>query len=85
LSKRHASGFQPGAPGAASTRFTAFDTAKSTCSGSAEIAASNYWFLDPDVKINLTRLKQGELLLSHSIYRQPVKIIFPKPAFRQQG
>jgi len=54
-------------------------------SGSAEIAASNYRFLDPDVKINLTRLKQGELLLSHSIYRQPIKVIFPKPAFRQQG
>jgi len=28
---------------------------------------------------------QDILLLSHSIYRQPVKIIFPKPAFRQQG
>ncbi|MFW6116178.1 MAG: ATP-binding protein [bacterium] len=53
-------------------------------SGSAEIAASNYRFLDPDVKINLTRLRQGELLLSHSIYRQPIRIVFPKPPFKQR-
>lgn len=54
-------------------------------SGSAELAAPAYRFLDRDVRGNLTRLSKGELLLSHSIYRQPVKIIFPKPAFRQQG
>ena len=54
-------------------------------SGSAELAAPAYRFLDTDVRGNLTRLSKGELLLSHSIYRQPVKIIFPKPAFKQQG
>jgi hypothetical protein len=54
-------------------------------SGSAELAAPAYRFLDTDVRANLTRLSKGKLLLSHSIYRQPVKIIFPKPAFRQQG
>ena len=54
-------------------------------SGSAELAAPAYRFLDQDVRGNLTRLSKGELLLSHSIYRQPVKIIFPKPAFKQQG
>ncbi|MGA9350196.1 MAG: ATP-binding protein [Anaerolineae bacterium] len=53
-------------------------------SGSAELAAPAYRFLDTDVRGNLTRLSKGELLLSHSIYRQPVKIIFPKPAFKQQ-
>ena len=37
-----------------------------------------------EIKTNLTRLTKGELLLSHPIYRQPVKIIFPKPAYRQQ-
>ena len=54
-------------------------------SGSAELSAPAYRFLDTDVRGNLTRLSKGELLLSHSIYRQPVKLIFPKPAFRQQG
>lgn len=54
-------------------------------SGSAELSAPSYRFLDTDVRGNLTRLSKGELLLSHSIYRQPVKIIFPKPAFKQQG
>jgi DNA helicase HerA-like ATPase len=53
-------------------------------SGSAEISQSTYRFLDPGVKMNLTRLVKGEVLLSHAIYRQPVKLIFPKPAFKQQ-
>lgn len=42
-------------------------------------------FLDSDVKANLTRLSKGELVLTHALYRQPVKTIFPRPAFRQQG
>ncbi len=54
-------------------------------SGSAELAAPAYRFLNTDVRGNLTRLSKGELLLSHSIYRQPVKIIFPRPAFKQQS
>jgi len=53
-------------------------------SGSAEISAPNYRLLDQDVKMNLTRLNQGELLLSHAVYRQPIKIIFPRPAYKQQ-
>lgn len=53
-------------------------------SGSAEIIQPDYKFLDNDIKANVTRLSKGELLLSHAVYRQPVKIIFPKPAFKQQ-
>lgn len=52
--------------------------------GATELADAAYRFLDPDIKRNLTRLKKGELLLSHAIYRQPVKIIFPKPAYQQK-
>lgn len=51
--------------------------------GSAEVGTANYRFLDDKVKQSLTRLAKGELVLSHSVYRQPLKIIFPKPAFRQ--
>ena len=53
-------------------------------SGSAELSNSDYGFLDKEIKGNITRLSKGELILSHAIYRQPVKIIFPKPAFKQQ-
>jgi len=50
---------------------------------SAEINAGNYRFLPQDVRYHLTRLDKGELILTHPIYRQPVKIRFPWPAFRQ--
>jgi len=50
---------------------------------SAEINAGNYRFLEQDIRNHLTRLEKGELILSHPIYRQPVKISFPKPPFQQ--
>jgi len=53
-------------------------------SGSAEVLQPDYRFLDTEIKSNVTRLSKGELLLSHAVYRQPVKIIFPRPAFKQQ-
>jgi DNA helicase HerA-like ATPase len=51
--------------------------------GSAELGMSDYRFLGDDIKMNLTRLTKGELLVSHAIYRQPVRVIFPLPAYRQ--
>jgi len=50
---------------------------------SAEINAGNYRFLAQDIRYHLTRLEKGELILTHPIYRQPVKIRFPRPPFRQ--
>ena len=50
---------------------------------SAEINEGAYRFLDKDIKMHLTRLNKGELILSHPIYRQPVKVSFPRPPFRQ--
>jgi hypothetical protein len=52
--------------------------------GSAELSNPDYGFLDKEIKNNITRLSKGELILSHAVYRQPVKIIFPKPVFKQQ-
>ena len=52
-------------------------------SDSAEINEGDYRFLNKDVRSNLTRLDKGELVLSHPIYRQPVKIVFPRPPYRQ--
>jgi len=53
--------------------------------GTSELAEPEYRFFNPDVKMNITRLKKGELVISHAIYRQPIKIIFPKPAYKQEG
>lgn len=53
-------------------------------SGSSEVMQPDYRFLDNEIKTNITRLAKGELLLSHAVYRQPVKIIFPRPVFKQQ-
>ncbi|MBZ5529777.1 MAG: ATP-binding protein, partial [Acidobacteriia bacterium] len=50
---------------------------------SAELGESGYRFLDKDIKMHLTRLEPGSLIMSHPIYRQPVKIKFPRPAFKQ--
>ncbi|MDH7577331.1 MAG: ATP-binding protein [Bacillota bacterium] len=54
-------------------------------SDSSELADPAYRFVTQDVKAHLTRLDKGELLLTHPIYRQPVKIEFPKPAYQAIG
>ncbi len=54
-------------------------------SGSAELSAPAYRFLDPAVKANIARLDKGELVISHATFRQPVKIRFPRPAYLQEG
>lgn len=52
--------------------------------GSSEANAPDYRFLDQDIRNAVTRLGKGELLISHAVYRQPVKVIFPKPAYKQE-
>jgi len=53
-------------------------------STSSEVMQPDYKFLDQDLKLSITRLSKGELLIQHAVFRQPVKIIFPKPAYRQE-
>jgi len=52
--------------------------------GSSEVNAPDYRFLEQDIRMAVTRLAKGELLVSHAIYRQPIKVIFPLPAYRQE-
>lgn len=52
--------------------------------GSSEVNAPDYRFLDQEIRSAVTRLTKGELLISHAIYRQPVKVIFPFPAYQQE-
>jgi len=54
-------------------------------SDSTELSESAYRFIPQDLKAHLTRLDKGELLLAHPIYRQPVKIKFPRPAYQAIG
>jgi len=49
----------------------------------AEMAERNYRFLNPDIKAAATRLEKGQLILNHAVFREPVKIKFPHPAYRQ--
>jgi DNA helicase HerA-like ATPase len=52
--------------------------------GASEVNSPDYRFLDQEIRMAVTRLAKGELLVSHAVYRQPVKVIFPKPAYRQE-
>lgn len=52
--------------------------------GSSEVNAPDYRFLDQDIRSAVTRLVKGDLLISHAIYRQPVKVTFPRAAYKQQ-
>lgn len=54
-------------------------------SSAAELSAVHYRFVDPAVRANITRLDKGQLILSHPVFRQPVKIIFPRPVYLQEG
>ncbi len=54
-------------------------------SDSSELSDAAYRFIAQDVKAHLTRLDKGELLLSHPIYRQPIKIEFPRTAYQAIG
>jgi len=53
-------------------------------STSSEVMQPDYRFLDQDLKLSVTRLSKGELLVQHAVFRQPVKIIFPMPAYKQE-
>jgi hypothetical protein len=50
-----------------------------------ELAQAAYRDLPEGVRGHLARLGKGELILTHPLYRQPVKIRFPRPAYRQPG
>ena len=49
----------------------------------AEMAERSYRFLNADIKAAATRLDKGQLILSHAVFREPVKIKFPMAAYRQ--
>ena len=54
-------------------------------SGSAELNSGVYRFLDDEIRDIATRLKQGELIISHPTFRKSIKIRFPKPYYKRIG
>lgn len=54
-------------------------------SDSTELSDQAYRHIPQDLKSLITRLDQGQLMLQHPLYRQPVQIRFPKPVYKQPG
>lgn len=54
-------------------------------SGSSELTSDVYRFLEPEVKDIATRLKKGEVIISHPTFRRPIKIKFPQPYYKRIG
>ena len=51
--------------------------------GLSELSTQPYSILDESTKNNITRLNKGELVMIHSAFRHPIKISFPRGAFRR--
>jgi DNA helicase HerA-like ATPase len=51
--------------------------------GLSELYSRPYSMLDKSTKNNITRLNKGELVMIHSAFRHPIKISFPKGAFKR--
>jgi hypothetical protein len=50
--------------------------------GASELSTEPYSMLDESTKMNIVRLNKGELVMVHPSFRHPIKVIFPKAAFR---
>jgi len=51
--------------------------------GSAELSTTSYRELSQHAKNTVMGLRQGEVLLSFSTWRSPIKVVFPKPAYKR--
>jgi len=52
--------------------------------GSQELEDAAYKFMDRMTRSSISRLGKGELVLAHPLFRQPVRVVFPRPAFKRQ-
>ena len=52
--------------------------------GLSELSTEPYSMIDESTKNNIVRLNKGELVMLHIAFRHPVKIAFPKAAFKKQ-
>jgi uncharacterized protein len=52
--------------------------------GLPELSTEPYYMIDESTKNNIVRLNKGELVMLHTAFRHPIKIAFPKAAFKKQ-
>jgi DNA helicase HerA-like ATPase len=52
--------------------------------GLPELASGPYSTIDESTKNNIAKLNKGELVVIHTAFRHPIKIAFPKAAFKKQ-
>jgi len=52
--------------------------------GSQELEEAAYRFVDKTTRSSIGRLGKGELVLAHPLFRQPIRVVFPRPAYRRQ-
>ncbi len=52
--------------------------------GSSELSKPVYNFLTRNMKISVSALPKGELVLSFPTWRSPVKIVFPRPCVKKK-
>jgi DNA helicase HerA-like ATPase len=67
------------------------DRIKGNCStqvygrtNASEIARKDYTFIPNTYRNMMTRLRKGDLLIEHPVFRTLLKISFPMPAYRQK-
>jgi DNA helicase HerA-like ATPase len=51
--------------------------------GTSELSNQSYSMLDESTKMSIARLNRGELVMVHPAFRHPVRIVFPKAAYRR--
>ncbi|MEZ0535963.1 ATP-binding protein [Caldicellulosiruptoraceae bacterium PP1] len=51
--------------------------------GSMELSSDAYKAIPTTMKNNLTNLEKGELIVLHPLFKQPVKVRFPKPYYKR--
>ena len=52
--------------------------------GLSELSTEPYSILEESTKKNIVRLNKGELVMIHSAFRHPIKITFPRVAFKKE-
>jgi DNA helicase HerA-like ATPase len=51
--------------------------------GFSELSTTSYVMIDETTRMNIVRLNKGEIVMIHSAFRHPIKIIFPISSFKR--
>jgi uncharacterized protein len=51
----------------------------------AELNDPAYRVIPQDLRQHLVRLEKGEMIVSHPMFRKPIRVLVPRPAYRQIG